>query len=217
MRRHMLCFTSKPEKKPVSSNLVSSLIAVPQRLMGIGGLVRLFSKQSKESSPMPLKKFLENLSEELSSRFYFINSGGCGAMACIVYRKLEKILPVELVIKDWGSYTIEDLRTRITNPKPEYEDWNRHGLYFGHVFLLITLGDTQYGWDSDELFEYDPMRQDYKRGFKIDDLERISFRQVGWNSTFDRKQIPKIKKYVDSLNWEQFEFKGVLLEEEVAA
>jgi len=165
--------------------------------------------------PIELKRRLRRLSRALNTQTRGdINWGGCGVMAGIVGEILELCgIPVEVVTPaeyDWGV-SPKEARERL---QAEYwgedwtaHDWDNNGLYRAHLAVRFVLGGKLHTWDSDGLLCSDKFfgrREcgepshvaDYPFGEGMTVLEciEISSTPSGWNSTFDRRQIPLMRE-----------------------
>ena len=94
---------------------------------------------------------LDALAESLRDCFDDINSGGCGVMAGIVGKHIERMG----LVCDVATPTTYDqpaagaIRNKIddrTNPN----DWSKNGLSRAHLAIRFRIGPTVYLWDSDE-------------------------------------------------------------------
>lgn len=165
--------------------------------------------------PIELKRRLRRLSRALNTQTQGdINWGGCGVMAGIVGEILELWgIPVEVVTpaaEDWGT-SPQEARERL---QAEYwgddwtvHDWDDNGLSRGHLAVRFKLRGTMYTWDSDGLLCSDRFfgRRDdgspshcadyaFGEGMTVQECIEISSTSEGWNSMFDRDQIPLMRE-----------------------
>ena len=170
--------------------------------------------------PIELKRRLRRLSRALNTQTRGdINWGGCGVMAGIVGEILELWgIPVEVVTPteyDWGV-SPKEARERL---QAEYwgenwtahdwtaHDWDRNGLSRAHLAVRFVMGGKLYTWDSAGLLCSDRFfgRSDcgepshvadypFGEGMTVQECVQISSTPSGWNSTFDRSQIPLMRE-----------------------
>ena len=164
--------------------------------------------------PIELKRRLRRLSRALNTQTCDINWGGCGVMAGIVGEILELLgIPVEVVthVPCYWSTTPKEARERL---QAEYwgdtwtaHDWDNNGLYRAHLAVRFVLGGKLYTWDSDGLLCSDKFFgrlscgdpshvADYPfgEGLTVQECIEISSTAEGWNSRFDRSQIPLMRE-----------------------
>jgi len=153
-----------------------------------------------------------------------INSGGCGVMAGIVGEILESLgVPVEVVTSSAHGCSPAEARWNIEENDYCWDDaewdieaderwdtsaWDSAGLSRAHLAVRFMLGGDMYSWDSDGLIKSDkyfglwpdcgePSHvADYPfgDGMTVRECIEISSTDDGWNSTFDRRQIPLMRK-----------------------
>lgn len=165
--------------------------------------------------PIKIKRRLRRLSRALNTYTRGdINYGGCGVIAGIVGEILEMWgIPVEVVTptgKDRGT-TPREARERLV---AEYwgegwtaYDWDENGLYRAHLAVRFKLGGKVYTWDSDGLLCSDRFfgRNEYGEpsycadypfgdGMTVQECIEISSTAEGWNTCFDRDQIPTMRE-----------------------
>lgn len=165
--------------------------------------------------PIELKRRLRRLSRALNTQTKGdINWGGCGVMAGIVGEILQLWgIPVEVVTPaeyDW-SVSPKEARERL---QAEYwgenwtaRDWDNNGLHRAHLAVRFLLGGKLHTWDSDGLLCSDKFFgrlsccepthvADYPfgDGMTVQECIEISSTPRGCNRTFDRRQIPLMRK-----------------------
>ena len=167
--------------------------------------------------PIKLKRRLRRLSRALNTQTNGdINKGGCGVLAGIVGEILEQQgIPVEVVTHadgdaGWGVPP-KEARERLL---AEYwggawtaNDWDCNGLSRTHLAVRFWLGGKLYTWDSDGLLCSDKFFGRYEcgepthvadypfgEGMTVQECIEISSTPDGWNSRFDRSQIPLIRE-----------------------
>lgn len=165
--------------------------------------------------PIELKRRLRRLSRALNTQTRGdINWGGCGVMAGIVGEILELWgIPVEVVTPaeyDWGvppKEARERLQAEYWGENWTAHDWDNNGLYRSHLAVRFVLGGKLHTWDSDGLLCSDKFfgRREcgepshvadypFGEGMTVQECIEISSTPSGWNSTFDRRQIPLMRE-----------------------
>lgn len=157
-----------------------------------------------------LLRRLRRLSKALNTYCTHINYGGCGVMAGIAGEFLHKLgVEVEIVTPTnrWGDY-VSPAEAR-NNLPPDWEtvwDWNANGLSSGHLAVRFKSGGRTYTWDSDgtrnrvQCFGKGMRtRAGYKfgGGLTVEECQRMSADPRGWNSTFNREQIPLMRNLTE--------------------
>lgn len=138
-----------------------------------------------------------------------INYGGCGVFAALLGEALHNAgyevsirmagyteppaLPLRL-IREHVQFIAE-----VSSGKVSVRHWNKYGVDNGHVFVKVRIDDHDWLLDSDGLHEYDPDERPSQVDITLDDLLSFVWNPAGWNSEFDRKQIPTLKKKVNKL------------------
>ena len=169
-----------------------------------------------QTNPNTMRRKLRKLSAALKAHgMYDINSGGCGVMAGIVGEILELLgVPVEVVTAShlgcspakareslyWGIEDENDVRW-------DASAWDSAGVNRTHLAVRFMLGRDMYTWDSDGLIKSDKYfgRRDcgepqhvadypFGEGMTVAECAHISSVPQGWNSMFDRSQIPQMRE-----------------------
>lgn len=165
--------------------------------------------------PIELKRRLRRLSRALNTQTRGdINWGGCGVMAGIVGEILELWgIHVEVVTPaeyDWGvapKEARERLQAEYWGENWTAHDWDDNGLYRAHLAVRFMLGGRLHTWGSDGLLCSDKFfgRREcgepshvadypFGEGMTVQECIEISSTPSGWNSTFDRRQIPLMRE-----------------------
>ena len=169
-----------------------------------------------QTNPITMRRKLRKLSAALQAHgMYDINWGGCGVMAGIVGEILELLgVPVEVVTSsDCGCSPAEARQRLYWNIEAENDGrwdnsaWDSEGVSRTHLAVRFMLGRDMYTWDSDGLIKSDkyfgrrdcgepPYVADYPfgEGMTVAECAHISSDPEGWNSTFDRSQIPQMRE-----------------------
>lgn len=163
-----------------------------------------------------LLKNLRGLAKALRDECTSINHGGCGVVAGIVGAHLERLgVPVEVITPHivgnrWGGLppavvraTIEEVYWGDMHDYPA-QPWDNAGLYRNHLALRFRSNGRTYTWDSEGTIRSATYfgkkhgqywhRAEYKfgLGLTIQECAEMSSTREGWNSTFNRRQIPAI-------------------------
>lgn len=169
-----------------------------------------------QTNPITMRRKLRKLSAALKAHgMYDINWGGCGVMAGIVGEILELLgVPVEVVTSsDYGCSPAEARQRLYWNIEAENggrwdnSAWDSEGVSRSHLAVRFMLGGDLYTWDSDGLIKSDkyfgrrgcgePSHvADYPfgEGMTVAECVHISSVPQGWNSTFNRRQIPQMRE-----------------------
>lgn len=147
-------------------------------------------------------ELLKRLASELSEHVDAINSGGCAVMAYIVSRKLSDCkIKVSFSLADECAEPMNELEKRYGD---SLRDWNRNGIYFGHVFIELIIDGLRYFWDSNGLIEAKDFAPSY--GFPLykgeiskQKIKKIAGNASGWNCTFDRRDIRKLYQITEKV------------------
>lgn len=169
-----------------------------------------------QTNPITMRRKLRKLSAALKANgMYDINWGGCGVMAGIVGEILELLgVPVEVVTSsDYGCSPAE-ARQRLywdiesgNDVRWDNSAWDSGGVSRSHLAVRLMLGAEMYTWDSDGLIKSDKYfgRRDdgstshcayypFGGGMTVAECVHISSVPQGWNSTFNRRRIPKMRE-----------------------
>lgn len=171
-----------------------------------------------QTNPINMRRKLRKLSAALKANgMYDINCGGCGVMAGIVGEILELLgVPVEVVTSgDYGCSPAE-ARQRLrlywdigagNDGRWDNSAWDSEGVSRSHLAVRFMLGRDMYTWDSDGLIKSDKYfgRRDdgstshcadypFGEGMTVAECVHISSVPQGWNSTFNRRQIPQMRE-----------------------
>ena len=150
-----------------------------------------------------LKKTLGAISREISARVSCPNNGGCCVIASCVGEYLERYVECSLRVLD-------DLKTQVhldeiafLDGKDLLDGYNSNGVYFGHVVLQIQLAGRRYYWDSTGLHTTyktvagtDNFHYKLYRGSLPIEIGKQLGQCKGWNTAFNRNQIPKVERLV---------------------
>ena len=138
-----------------------------------------------------------------------VNHGGCCVFAAAVAKQLQELKLVDDVRLRVGnpnsddpySVRFDEVRTNATDTTPH--EWNGQGVEFGHVIVEFTYDGIVYHYDTSGIHGADTEDPSFNFTLYADALtieEATLLASVGqWNTSFDRKHIPKIHQIVNSL------------------
>jgi hypothetical protein len=147
---------------------------------------------------------LDGLAKKVSSQMKRINHGGCCVYATLVANHLQHIVPTRFVVFHGGwrpdeDLDLDDVRNQVTSNC--LLEWNGCGVYFGHVVIEFDYDGKTYHYDSEGWTDSDgSICQGSVRikGYLLkQDADELADDEYGWNDTFDRNQIPKMKRIID--------------------
>lgn len=150
-----------------------------------------------------LVEALNQLADDLDSEFEDINRGGCGAMAAMVGKHLERMGVVcDVATPDYGSVPAKVRNSVGDRSMPS--DWDRNGMSRSHLAIRFKIGMSVRLWDTDngvvdhiDLWELSGKAMGL--GLTVQECAWISDSGVGWNSCFDRDQLPAMQERVDDV------------------
>lgn len=152
---------------------------------------------------------LQAFGVKILEKYPKINEGGCAVFAALMANELVKFYPVTVLVSDTygGVDNIDEVRSAVSC-NTVYE-WNDNGLYFGHVFLEITHDNKKYHFDAGNLCSAD--ERDPSLGFPIipgcltlKEVNELADCDMGWNSSFNRDNIPQLKLKVKTFFAKEF-------------
>ena len=151
--------------------------------------------------------FLELLKRGLISihgRHHNINCGGCGVFATLAYPFISQLFDnVSICLVQYygkGENVDHTRKEIIINGESVYDKKNWGALNFNHILLKVVVDDVSYLIDSEGVRE----EEDYcyhvcDGSFTYEEIKALSASGSGWNSWFDRDQIPSINADVAHL------------------
>ncbi len=153
---------------------------------------------------MDLVKTLNRLGKDVMQKYPLINYGGCCVYASMVSIELRKkgIAARGIV----SSYYAETCDTTIDEARKKVREnnvfeWNSNGINFFHVGLEFDYKGKTRHYDSTGVCvakkKLDKMPI-YAGRLTHAELKALASKQDGWNSRFDRKNIPALRKLVRS-------------------
>ena len=155
---------------------------------------------------MDIIEELNNTMSVLDMNHYDINYGGCGAVAAIIGNLLKDKCKVRVALMpSWGGGKTEDfadIRNDLRNncDDESISDWYDRGISFGHAWIEFCYKRKWYAIDSGHCVPYKEFpnyRDKYNEHMTLEDMEVLGDNPHGWNSHFDRSQLPEIKETLE--------------------
>lgn len=146
---------------------------------------------------------LNQLACDLSNEFEYINNGGCGSMAAMVGKHLERMGVVcDVATPDYGN-AAGQVRNKVGN-RNMVGDWDSNGVSRAHLAIRFKLGPVVRLWDTDNgvagsLPDWNLTGNMMGLGLSVQECDWISNTgpDSAWNRTFDRDQLPGMQDMVD--------------------
>lgn len=141
---------------------------------------------------------IQKILDKIDGEFYRINSGGCCVMASILAHQMKKIVDdVNIVTTGWGTASsLDSIRHNISD-NTNMEEWENNGVGFNHVWVEFKWNGRWYAMDSKGIKtrkeQYREWGKPYKGSFTLDEARAFA-RSTDWNPTFERWQIPLMRK-----------------------
>lgn len=150
---------------------------------------------------MSLINKLHILNERLYKVTPFIAEGGCAVFAAIVAPYLNELIPTKIkVLNDDTSISLGYAREVGLKTK-DASGWYKNGVEFYHVVLEFKIDGVKYYYDSDGVYKQvhpyvltHPRVRMYKGALTVDEVKSIARTSTGWNKTFPRDTIPRLRK-----------------------
>jgi len=153
---------------------------------------------------MDLVEHLNKLGKEVKKAYPDINYGGCCVYAAIVVKELQKLnVPAQGIVASHAAedddVTIDEVRNIIQYNS--VHDWQDNGINFSHVGVEFRVNKTVYHYDTSGakkakgLGTLDGMPV-YQGRLTLREMEELAGTDSGWNSTFNRRCIPGLKRLV---------------------
>jgi hypothetical protein len=145
---------------------------------------------------------LRGLGAEVMEEYPRINQGGCCVFASLVAQALErKEIPVRGIVCMFyvaKDLNVDEVRPKLADPGNP-ADWSYHGIYFNHVGVEFVYDHDDYHYDVENLGHARPSLDTYNvidGRLSVQELTWLAARSEAWNSGFDRRGIPRIKRLV---------------------
>ena len=130
--------------------------------------------------------------------FDFVNCGGCGCVANILAKQLRTVFPVMRITSSGylGEGNIDKVRNVLGNNLNK-DEWDENGFYFAHVWVEVCVDDEWYALDSTGVTPVEYMYEEWgvpaEGSFTLEEIAALSGDADGWNSLFDRDQLPDME------------------------
>ena len=138
----------------------------------------------------------------IGEKFKHINRGGCGAFALYLSKELDKRNIKHDILWIGDDYHNAEKVIRNTfqsNSNVTLEDFSDNGIFLSHV--MVRIGKKFI--DSEGVYKgFDNTRWSHRRVLsKVSNKElfKLVDNPKGWNDTFNRKLMPKIKKDIKKI------------------
>jgi hypothetical protein len=152
------------------------------------------------------------LSQDLTDNVEYINHGGCGVVAAEVVRILADAgVPSDVIVTtyDRDDPSPAEVRTRLVAKgfkRDVMHNWDMEGLHRGHLAVRFKLGHRVFHWDSEGVLSaakgftrgafYRTVTYPLGEGLLPEEVQAMADTEQGWNSSFDRGDIPMIQELV---------------------
>lgn len=148
---------------------------------------------------------LRELAAKLDNNLKMPNHGGCCVIAAEIAKHLQHIYPTKIrVSTDYDELLDNNVSTvaeRVYNAA-DGDEWNDNGIFFGHVVVQFKYKGRNYHIDTSGVTRatsYDPTfcYPLYPGDMPLAAACLLAEQDHGvWNTTFNRRQIPKLRKIV---------------------
>lgn len=157
-----------------------------------------------------LFRTLRKIQNEVNDKICNLNNGGCGVFAYLVGEELKNLgVEVEVITpvgKRHGQdkFPAEQVRHFVRN-KNDTNDWDTNGLSRKHLAVRFKTNKGKvYTYDSDAFRRGaskfgiwgDQSDMTFGTGLTVEECRLMSESPDGWNPTFNRRQIPKLRRIV---------------------
>ena len=179
-------------------------------------LAALFNQLTIEEDAMSTKRLLamlNKLGKDAEKHIECLNSGGCAVFAAHVgYHLKYRAGLTDVVLRVGHSYAddeedivpIEEARNNV-HPNANADEWHAAGLSFGHVIVEFTTGKTKpvgRHYDSGGVTSKFNVTNNFgyvlhPGSMTVEEGLQIASEQSGWNSMFNREQIPMLINIID--------------------
>ena len=143
-------------------------------------------------------KEVNKILEFADTNYIRINWGGCGFMAAIIAQHLTPIVDEIKIVSysSWSSNTnIDAVRSQVNDNS--MSGWEEFGVGFGHVWVEFKWRNKWYAVDCEGIKSQAVMRHKWGNpgggSFTLKEIKAISNNRGGWNSSFNRDQVPSMR------------------------
>jgi len=147
----------------------------------------------------------ENLRRLVGERFIGVNVGGCGVFAYLLARELQAV-GIEFTIAWLESDTTDErFFEAISNAKKNnggnytLRDLNSEGIWCSHVMLMVGDKLVDCKGTFDNMNDAGWWNRVQVNGMELNDLRQLAMNEEGWNTSFDREQIPEMEKSIRNI------------------
>lgn len=153
---------------------------------------------------------LNALADDVSNTIERVNNGGCAVFASHVAYHLKYVRGVKEVVVRAGDYdshggrlSVDAARKKVKKSNALPCDWNSAGVFFSHVIVEFTYRKKKYHYDSHSGVVSETRETHYgeyplyKGGMTVEEGLAIASTPIGWNPTFNRKNIPRMIKLIN--------------------
>ena len=159
----------------------------------------------------PIIDTLSNLAHELETKIKYPNSGGCGIIALEVASYLDRHYDcaIKVINSESENSPVKSL-TQVFKYSPymmvegDTEVWHdEYDIWFSHIVLQLKFGKKKYIFDTNGVHPKKQYNKEFNhygtimRGrMPLETMMRLNDNKDNWNSRFNRRQIPKIRRIV---------------------
>ena len=147
--------------------------------------------------------------KHIDNKYSNINCGGCGVMATLIGEYLSNLTEIRIAVgvKECFSKELElsfdQIRHVLSdNVNTSVSDWYSHGISFNHVWVEFLWGNVWYSIDMQDMrkgtYGVDDVFIPYEGRLSLDNIKNLSNNITGWNTMFNRDQIPAIKHDIET-------------------
>lgn len=157
----------------------------------------------------PIIDTLFNLAHELETSIKWPNSGGCGIIALEVASYLDRHYDCAIKVINSDLEPVKSFKHIFAdNPfmiiEGDADVWHEeYDVWFMHIVLQIKLGKKKYIFDTHGLHPKKVYNKEFNHWGKImrgrmpqETMMLLNDNKDNWNSSFNRRQIPKIRRIV---------------------
>jgi hypothetical protein len=151
---------------------------------------------------MDLPEILDKLGRDVTARYPYINHGGCCVYAAIVAQALQahRVNAKGIVVSWFASKWIHIDKVRNNLKRKDVHEWQENDVNFSHVGLEFRYRGKVYHYDSNGIHpkakQLDGM-EIYPGRLLVEEMVQLAESPEGWNSSFNRRYIPTIRRMVD--------------------
>lgn len=149
-----------------------------------------------------LNSTLNRLGKRVNALYPDINHGGCCVYAAIVADELDRLgVPARGIVATWtsdrGDTDIDEIRNYVECNN--VAEWEENGVFFTHVGIEYNINGKIKHCDSNGVKDKGNILMSwaiYKGRLMIHELKQLARSGRDWNKSFDRKDIPAIRRLI---------------------